>query len=99
MRRMADTRKALNPTIMGQFFFRVFPITPTCKISAWLNMDMAPNIRGQLMNQLDNFYGLQYGKRRNSIATSHSQLCGTTKTRTDSNRTRTILRFLESVFA
>ena len=96
---MANTRKALNPTIMGQFFFRVFPITPTCKISAWLNMDMAPNICGQLMNQLDNFYGLQYGKRGNPIATPHSQLCGAAKTRTNSNGTRTILRFLESVFA
>jgi hypothetical protein len=56
--RMPNARKILHATIAIQFFFRMFPISPTRKISTGLNVNVAPNTCGQLMNQLNGFNGL-----------------------------------------
>jgi len=59
---MPHARKMLNTTVVRQFFFGVLPVTPTSKIPARLNVDVAPNTGGKLVDQLCNFNRLKDGK-------------------------------------
>jgi hypothetical protein len=71
VRRVPNPRKILNATVMRQFFFRIFPIAPTCKIFARLNMDVTPNARSKLMDNFSYLNRLKDGKGMHAIMAAH----------------------------
>ena len=59
---MPHARKMLDAAIVRQFFFSVFPIAPTGKVTAWLKVDVASYICRELVDQLNYFDRLKNDK-------------------------------------
>ena len=84
MRGMPYTGKMLRATVVREFFFRVFPVPPTGKVFAGLNVNMTPDTCGQLMNHLRHFYRLKDGEGIGAIYTAHGNFHRSTEASTNS---------------
>ncbi len=68
----------------------MFPVSPTCKVFAWLNMYVASNGGGKLIYKFDCFYWLQYGPNKFSAVGAHIYFNRATKRRAHSNSTSAV---------
>jgi len=64
-------RLMLNTTEVRQLFFRMLPLTPTRKIFARLDMNVAADTSSHLVNQFHHLYRLQQGEGHCAIRTTH----------------------------